>query len=96
MENIGSRVLRFFAVRNPMRDVGIDSLEVVLIQLGKARRILSCGLDLQPLIFLLFQRLQTGLQRFDLNRFVLTYTIPQTSGKVTVRVVDLRPLSGVA
>ena len=45
-----------------MRDVGVDSFKIVLVQLGKASRIMPRRLDLQPLIVLVFQRLQSVLR----------------------------------
>jgi len=67
VEDVRRRVLRFFAISHAMRDVGVDSLKIVLVQLGKARRILQRRLDLQPLIILVlqvlfFQRLQSVLR----------------------------------
>src|SRR5713226_3538793 len=67
VEDVRRQILRLFAVSHATCDVGVDSLKVVLVQLGKARRILLRSLDLEPFIVqvrqvLVFQRLQSVLR----------------------------------
>ena len=68
MEDIGGCILRLFAVSNAMSNVGVDSFKIVNVQLGKARRIVTGGLDLHSFVVvvpisevLVFQRLQNAL-----------------------------------
>lgn len=58
MKNLRCQVLSFLAVLYPVRYVGVDALEIILIQLGKVSRILLCRFDQEPLVCLVLKSLQ--------------------------------------
>src|SRR5262249_10764599 len=52
-EDIGRQILRLLPVADPPRDIRIDAIKVLLVQLGKARGVALGSLDLRPFVLLL-------------------------------------------
>ena len=54
MKDLGGQVLGFRAISDSPHHVGIHALEIVLVKLRKARRVLLRRLDQKPLVRLAF------------------------------------------
>jgi len=50
MEDLGSQILRLFAVSDAVDNERVDTFEVVLVEFGKAKRVALRRLDQQPLV----------------------------------------------
>ena len=58
MKDLRRELFRGRAFAHSPRDVGIRSLEVKFIQLGKTARVLLCRFDQEPLVLLVFATVQ--------------------------------------
>ncbi len=55
MEHLGGQVLRFRAIVNTARDVGVDAVEVYFVEIGEPGRVALGLLDQQALLGLVTQ-----------------------------------------
>src|SRR5271154_1654981 len=63
MKHLGGQILSFRAIPHPPHHVRIHPLEIILVKLCKARRILLRRLDEKPLVRFFPQSLQTDSPR---------------------------------
>src|SRR5690349_1672651 len=50
MKDLGSQILNFHTITNSPRNVGINAVKVLFVQLGKAARVFLSSFDQEPFI----------------------------------------------
>jgi hypothetical protein len=67
MEDFGRQVLRFFPIRDASRDVGVDALEVMFVELGETTGVALGSLNHQSLVGFVVQSPQAFSPREQLS-----------------------------